>query len=120
MAISHWLSWYKGRTAGFYGTTAQGGSSGSGNGTVFMRSTGLGPFVALLNGAGKVGTKVEILGQGFKGTTSVSFNGTAAKFVVQSETYLTATVPNGATSGFVTVTTPIGKLKSNKKFQVVP
>ncbi len=110
----------QGTNGSFYGTTAQGGSNGSGNGTVFMLSTGLGPFVALLNGAGKVGTKVEILGQGFKGTTSVSFNGTAAKFVVQSETYLTATVPNGATSGFVTVTTPIGKLKSNKKFQVVP
>jgi hypothetical protein len=37
-----------------------------------------------------------------------------------SDTYLTATVPNGATSGFITVTTPSGTLKSNKKFLITP
>jgi uncharacterized repeat protein (TIGR03803 family) len=110
----------QGTNGNFYGTTAQGGSKGSGNGTVFMLSTDLSPFVAFVNGAGKVGSKVEILGQGFKGTTAVSFNGTAATFAVQSGTYLVAIVPNGATSGFVTVTTPKGQLKSNKKFQILP
>jgi len=34
--------------------------------------------------------------------------------------YLTATVPNGATTGFVTVTTSGGALKSNKIFRVTP
>ena len=68
--------------------------------------------------SGKVGKTVGILGQGFKGTTAVSFNGTAADFKVVSSSYLTATVPDGATTGFVTVTTPGGPLTSNKKFRV--
>jgi len=55
----------------------------------------------------------------FTGTTSVSFNGKAAqKFRIVSDTYLTAVVPSGAATGFVTVTTPGGKLKSNKRFRV--
>jgi len=33
---------------------------------------------------------------------------------------LTATVPNGATTGIVTVTTSGGKLNSNKIFRVIP
>jgi uncharacterized repeat protein (TIGR03803 family) len=101
----------------FYGTA---NSGGQGYGTVFSLSTGLSPFVAFVRNFGKVGTKVEILGQGFEGTTAVSFNGTAADFEVVSNTYLTATVPPGATTGFVTVATPIRKLKSNKKFRVIP
>ena len=67
-----------------------------------------------------VGKRIEVLGQGFTGTSAVSFNGAAAKFTILSDTYLTATVPNGATSGFITVTTPSGTLKSNKKFLVRP
>jgi hypothetical protein len=68
--------------------------------------------------SGKVGKTIEILGQGFKGTTGVSFNGTRATFKGVSSTYLTAKVPSGATTGFVTVTTPKGKLTNNKKFRV--
>jgi hypothetical protein len=81
---------------------------------------GLNPFAALMLTAGKVGSKVEILGQGFTGTTGVSFNGTAGTFNVVSDTYLTATVPSGATTGSVVVTTPGGKLASNKAFRVTP
>jgi uncharacterized repeat protein (TIGR03803 family) len=110
----------QGTNGSFYGTTSEGGSNGTGSGTVFMLSTGMGPFVSFVNGAGNVGTEVGVLGQGLKGTTAVSFNGTAAKFAVQSNTYLVALVPNGATSGLVTVTTPKGQLKSNKRFQVLP
>jgi len=36
---------------------------------------------------------------GYAGTTAVSFNGTPAIFTVKSATYLTATVPPGATTG---------------------
>jgi hypothetical protein len=68
----------------------------------------------------KVGKIVEILGQGFAGTTAVSFNGTAAAFHVVSNTYLTGTVPNGATSGIVTVSTPGGTLESNQVLRVLP
>jgi uncharacterized repeat protein (TIGR03803 family) len=100
----------------FYGTTNEGGADSVG--TVFSLSMGFGPFVRFVRSSGQVGRKVEILGQGFTGTTGVSFNGTAANFVVHSDTYLTATVPQGATTGFVTVATPGGVLQSNVKFRV--
>ena len=100
-----------------YGSTAMGGSANEG--TFYSFDVGLGPFVRFLPGAGREGQKIEFLGQGFKGTTHVSFNGTPAHFTVESDTYLTATVPKGATTGFVHVTTPSGKLKSDKKFRVI-
>jgi uncharacterized repeat protein (TIGR03803 family) len=83
-------------------------------------STSLPAFVSLLSYSGKVGKTVEFLGQGFNGTTSVSFGGTAAKFQIVSDTYLTATVPDGATTGSVTVKTSAGTLASNKAFRVTP
>jgi uncharacterized repeat protein (TIGR03803 family) len=107
----------------FYGSTMYGGQLGdcsSGCGTLFSLGTGLGPFVAFVRAAGKVGQTGGILGQGFTGTTSVSFNGTPANFTVVSDTYLKATVPPGATTGYVTVTTPTGVLKSNVPFHVIP
>jgi uncharacterized protein (TIGR03437 family) len=54
------------------------------------------------------------------GATSVSFNGTSATFTVVSATEITTAVPTGATTGFVTVTTPGGTLSSNVIFGVVP
>jgi uncharacterized repeat protein (TIGR03803 family) len=100
----------------FYGDSAWGGSDNFG--TFYSFSVGLSPFIRLVSTSGKVGATVEILGQGFTGTTAVSFNGVAATFHVDSQTYLTATVPTGATSGFVTVTTPKGVLKSNQVFRI--
>ena len=109
----------------FYGTTTQGGAStacGSVTcGTVFSLSVGLRPFVETLPISGKVGTRVTILGNNLKGSTSVTFNGTSATFTVNSTgTAITTTVPSGATTGFVTVTTSGGTLKSNKIFRVIP
>ena len=106
----------------FYGTTALGANSQGGyqDGTVFSLSVGLGPFVETLPTSGKVGTSVKILGNNLKGTTSVSFNGTSAVFKVVSSSLITTTVPTGATTGFVMVTTPSGTLKSNTKFRVTP
>ena len=106
----------------FYGTTKSGGASDScyaGCGTIFSLDMGLGPFVAFVRAAGKVGQTGGILGQGFTGTTSVSFDGTPANFTVRSDTYLTATVPPGATTGHVTVATPSGVLKRNVPFHVL-
>jgi hypothetical protein len=74
----------------------------------------------VVRGTARIGKTVEILGQGFTGTTGVSFNGTAATFTVKSDTNLTATVPAGATTGAVTVTTPGGTLTSNLPFRVRP
>jgi uncharacterized repeat protein (TIGR03803 family) len=106
----------------FYGSTFSGGRGQctNGCGTLFGLSVGLSPFVAFVRSAGKVGATAQILGQGLTGTTGVSFNGTGANFVVHSDTHLTATVPQGATTGFVTVTTPSGTLQSNVVFRVTP
>ncbi len=105
----------------FYGTTEYGGAPPPCDscGTVFKLSMGLAPFVAFVRDFGKIGSTMQILGQGFKGTTAVSLAGIPAKFTIKSGTYLTATVPYGATDGFVTVTTLKGKLKSNHKFRVI-
>jgi uncharacterized repeat protein (TIGR03803 family) len=100
----------------FYGTT---GYSYSGGGTIYSLDMGLGPFVAFIRGYGKVGQTVGILGQGFTGTAEVSFNGTPAKFTVVSGAFIEATVPAGASSGYVKVATPDGTLKSNVAFRVI-
>ena len=101
-----------------YGLATLGGNYGSG--VLYSFDMSLAPFVSPVRSLGAVGSTVEVLGQGFEGTTSVSFNGTAADFTVVSNTYLTATVPAGATTGFLTVTTPARTLTSNKKFSVEP
>ena len=101
----------------FYGNT-NGNSLGS---AVFYRlDVGLKPFVRLLNWTGKVGKTVEILGQGFNGTTKVSFNGVPGVFNIVSDTYMTAVVPAGATTGPVTVTTFTTTFNSDRKFLVNP
>jgi len=101
----------------FYGTTT---GNSLGGGVFFSFDLGLKPFADLVTWQGKVGATIEILGQGFTGTTKVSFNGTSANFKAVSDTYLTATVPDSATTGFVGVTTAGGTLKSNRKFLVTP
>lgn len=103
----------------FYGTTTEGGVI-SGSGTVFRFSSGLGPFVALVRNSGAVGQSSGILGQGLIGTTAVFLNGTPVGFSVVSDTYIQATVPAGATSGYVMVDTPSGTLTSNVVFHVIP
>jgi uncharacterized repeat protein (TIGR03803 family) len=98
-----------------YGTAESGGKYGFG--TVFSLDMGLGPFAALVSYTGKVGGTAEILSQGLTGTTAVTFNGVpATRFTVVSDTYIAAVVPGGATTGPVVVTTPSGKLTSNKNF----
>jgi uncharacterized repeat protein (TIGR03803 family) len=101
----------------FYGTTFGGGKYNYG--TVFSLDVGLSPFVTFVQAAGKVGKTAQILGQGFEGATVVSFNGIPANFKIRANTFLTATVPQGATTGYVTVTTPSGLLTSNVPFYVI-
>jgi uncharacterized repeat protein (TIGR03803 family) len=106
----------------FYGTTLYGGTSNActyGCGTVFSLSTGLGPFVKPQPTSGKVGARVVILGTDLAGTTAVSFDGAAATFTA-SNSAIETTVPEGATTGTVTVTSPGGTLSSNVVFRVVP
>jgi uncharacterized repeat protein (TIGR03803 family) len=102
----------------FYGVTGYAGTND--DGTLFSLDTGLTPFMSLVRDSGNVGTIEGFLGRGFAGTSSVSFNGAPASFTVKSDTLLTAVVPSGATSGYVTVMTPSGALTSSKQFIVLP
>jgi len=102
----------------FYGTTPGGGTKG--DGTVFSLAVGLGSFVETLPTSGKVAAAIKILGTNLTGATAVSFNGTAATFRVVSSSEIITTVPSGATTGFVSVTTPGGTLSSNVTFRVTP
>jgi hypothetical protein len=69
--------------------------------------------------SGPVGTSVSIAGSGFTAASSVAFNGPAASYTVNSPTSITATVPSGATSGPIAVTTPYGTGTSADSFTVV-
>lgn len=102
----------------FYGTTRVGGFSFYGS--VYSLSTGLGPFVEVSPGGAKIGAAVIINSANLTGTTAVSFNGIAAQFKVYAKTVVLAEVPEGATTGYVTVDTPRGSLTSNVVFRVTP
>jgi hypothetical protein len=86
---------------------------------------------AFLNGAaptitsftpasGPVGTSVTISGTNFSRATAVTFNGASAAFTVSSATAIQATVPAGAITGPVEVTTAGGTAISATNFRVTP
>lgn len=78
-----------------------------------------GPVIASFSpNSGVVGSSVGITGTNFNSASVVSFNGTAAVFIVDSNTHITATVPAGATTGPVSVTTPGGMATSLTSFTV--
>jgi len=58
--------------------------------------------------SGSDGATVTITGAHFTGATGVAFNRAAASFSMDSDTQITATVPGGATTGSLSVTTPSG------------
>jgi uncharacterized repeat protein (TIGR03803 family) len=100
----------------FYGVTANGGADNFG--MVYSLDVGSPEFITLVQSQGRPGQNAQILGQGLNGTTNVTFNGVAAAFVIHSDTYVAALIPNGATSGPVVVTTRTGTLKSVKNFRI--
>lgn len=74
------------------------------------------------NGAA-IGKSVSIFGTGFSTTASentVRFNGTVAAVTSATTTKLVATMPSGATSGSISVTTPTGSATSSAAFSVEP
>ena len=100
----------------FYGIAASGEDGSS---VVYSIDTGLAPFVDTLPISGKVGANVRILGNNLTGATAVSFNGTdQPAFTVVSGTEITTTVPSGATTGKVEVTTVSGVLSTITSFQI--
>ncbi len=100
-----------------YGITQQGGTMNGG--VYFSLNIGAKAFVSLMTTTGRVGSKIGILGQGFSASSVVKFNGVAATTVTRTgSTFLLATVPAGASDGYVTVTTGTTTLTSLKKFIV--
>ena len=107
---------FQGTDGSFYGVTPYGPDNFDGE--VFRFSNGLSPLVETVPVMGPVGTSILILGNGLTGSTSVTFNGVEAAFTVESDTYIRATVPAGASTGVVSVVTPSGTLNSYPQFVV--
>lgn len=102
-----------------YGDTESGDTHGGG--VFYSLNIGAAEFAKLQTVSGKVGAQVSILGQGFTGSTAVSFGGVnATTFTVVSDNYVTANVPTGAKTGTVTVVRPSGTLNSIQQFKVTP
>jgi hypothetical protein len=103
-----------------YGAATLGGHRGVGD--IFSVDAGLPkPHPAAQQfqpASGPVGTKVRIWGGNLL-AASVQFNGTPATAVANSgSSYVWATVPDGATTGPITVTTPGGTVTTAASFTV--
>jgi uncharacterized repeat protein (TIGR03803 family)/YD repeat-containing protein len=108
----------QGRDGNFYGTTDLGGANNEG--TVYRFTLAAFPLVSALSpSSGAPLTQVVITGNNLNGTTAVQFNGVNATFSVDSPTQITATVPTGATSGYVKIMNRYGLAESPVKF-IVP
>jgi uncharacterized repeat protein (TIGR03803 family) len=104
-----------------YGVTPNGGPTGLG--IVFSLDLGLPKPLPQVSGifpsSGPVGKQVILWGNYLLGATSVTFNGTpAVKPVSTSVQSILVTVPTGATTGPVTVTTANGSFTTTQIFTV--
>jgi uncharacterized repeat protein (TIGR03803 family) len=70
--------------------------------------------------SGTVGTPVTITGSGLIQASKVTFGGVKATFTVTNDSTITTTVPTGAKTGKVAVTTPGGAASSPTTFTVTP
>ena len=105
-----------GATTGKISVTTTEGSATSENDFVVTMPPRISTFAP---SSGPVGTLVTITGQHFTETTQVAFDSIMApNFVIASDTLLRATVPNGATTGKIIVTTPDGTTSSTSDFIV--
>jgi uncharacterized repeat protein (TIGR03803 family) len=68
--------------------------------------------------SGPVGTSVTITGASLTQTSKVAFGGKTATFTVDSDTQVTATVPTGAVTGRIAITTAGGTASSATSFTV--
>ena len=107
-----------GATTGKITVTTPGGTATSAaNFTVTVPAPTISSFSPT---SGRTGTAVTITGTAFTGATAVRFGGVRASFAVNSATQITATVPVGAVTGKISVTTPGGTGTSATNFTVVP
>jgi uncharacterized repeat protein (TIGR03803 family) len=102
---------------------AVGGGAYPGIGVVFSLDIGLPKPLPLVTGlyppSGPAGQQVILWGNYLLGATAVTFNGVpATTFLVTSTRSIKATVPAGATTGPVLVTTPNGTSTNTQTFTV--
>ena len=83
----------------------------------FLEGISFSPFSPIF---GPAGTSVTIVGTTFTGATAVSFNGVAATFTEGPPGTITTTVPAGANTGPITVTTLGGPFTTTTRFTVTP
>lgn len=76
-------------------------------------------IAGFLPSRGLVGSGVTLYGAKFTGTSSVTFNGVAAGFVVEADNRILVTVPAGASTGPIQVTTGAGMTTSNTSYTVL-
>jgi len=96
-------------------TTPDGTDTSTTNFTVTVPAPAISSFSPQ---SGTFGTSVTISGTALTGATSVKFDGTSATFTVESATRISATVPDGATTGPIAVTTPSGTGTSSEDFTI--
>ena len=109
-----------GATSGRIAITTPGGTATSAAGFTVTKAVTAPKVTAFSPASGPVGTSVTVTGSSFTGATRVTFNGAAATFSVLSAAQLRATVPSGATTGRIAVTTPGGTAMSAGSFAVIP
>jgi hypothetical protein len=91
----------------------------NGTGTSATDFVVVGPSIASFDpGSGRVGAEVTLTGSGFTGATGVTFGGSPATFLVDTDTRITATVPDGASTGRIAVTTSVGTGTSQTDFVI--
>ncbi|MDO7876857.1 CARDB domain-containing protein [Hymenobacter sp. ASUV-10] len=116
-----------GSTGGPPGGNGSGGTGtpgGPGNGGTTGGPPGPNATMPSISGftpaSGPIGTVVTVTGSNLTGATAVAINGVNAPvFTVGSATQLTVTVPTGATTGQIAVTTASGTALSTNSFVVL-
>ena len=107
-----------GATTGTIAVTTPGGTATSAA-SFTVTASATPTITSFTPGSGAVGTSVTITGTNLTGASVVAFHGTAAtSFTVGSVTQITATVPSGATTGTIAVTTAGGTATSADTFTV--
>lgn len=103
-----------------YGLTFHGGAH-SAYGTAYSFTDSLKPFVepVVLKSA-RTNSSVELLGQGFNTATGVLFGTGSGTMTIVSDTYATAKIKTGATTGVITVKEPGGNLTTLQTFKITP
>jgi IPT/TIG domain/Peptidase M66 len=105
-----------GATTGTVSVTTPGGTATSTNN--FTVNAAAPTITSFSPTSGSVGTPVTITGANFSGATGVKFNGSFASYGVSDANHIIATVPNGATSGAISVSSNAGTGTSASAFTV--